>query len=67
MLVHVAEVIEVGREEYVEEARLDEERRACDGGTAHARLHDGRVHAWDRVGQRAEVREQQAVPREMLA
>jgi len=67
VLVHVAQAAKVRREEDVEQARAHKERRARDGGAAHARLHDGRVHARDRVGQRAEVREEEPVPREVRA
>lgn len=50
VLVHVAKVLEIRREEDVEVALPDEECRAGHGRILVPRLHDGRVHTGDRVG-----------------
>jgi hypothetical protein len=67
MLVHVPEVLEIGREEDIEEPLFYEER-----ATRHCRveitsLYDGRVDARSGVREGGEVGKEKAMPREMVA
>lgn len=65
VLVHVAQVLEVRREEDVEVALLDEQRRAWHGRVLVPRLHDRGIDAGDRIGEGGEVGEEEAVSGEM--
>ena len=65
VLVHVAEVLEVGGEEDVEVTLSDEERLARHGGVLVPRLYDRRVDTGDRVGEGGKVREEKTMTGEV--
>ena len=67
VFIHVSQLLKRGGEQDIEVALAHENRFAGYHRPTHARLYNGCVRTWHRVGQRGEVREKQTMTRKMRA